>query len=196
MDCSPPGSSIHGIFQARVLEWGAIAFSGLQTQPLLKKVILGSSFYSLLKSYRHQPWTWAISTEKETKHCLFAPTILTVFCSPFVLSRDFSLGPLHIIFDLSYNRICYINLTAWYLYSHLQTRKTEAQRRLTLQSHTDSWRWNCRQFGFKPQGEKRKSKTRLSAASTWTDHPPSIWQEHRRSPSREIPQKSLQGHRS
>ena len=29
MDCSPPGSSIHGIFQARVLEWGAIAFSKL-----------------------------------------------------------------------------------------------------------------------------------------------------------------------
>ena len=27
MDCGPPGSSIHGIFQARVLEWGAIAFS-------------------------------------------------------------------------------------------------------------------------------------------------------------------------
>ena len=27
MDCSPPGSSIHGVFQARVLEWGAIAFS-------------------------------------------------------------------------------------------------------------------------------------------------------------------------
>ena len=27
MDCSPPASSIHGIFQARVLGWGAIAFS-------------------------------------------------------------------------------------------------------------------------------------------------------------------------
>ena len=27
MDCSPPGLSIHGIFQARVLEWVAIAFS-------------------------------------------------------------------------------------------------------------------------------------------------------------------------
>ena len=27
MDCSLPGFSIHGIFQARVLEWGAIAFS-------------------------------------------------------------------------------------------------------------------------------------------------------------------------
>ena len=29
MDCSPPGSSVHGIFQARVLEWGAIAFSSI-----------------------------------------------------------------------------------------------------------------------------------------------------------------------
>ena len=28
-DCSLPGSSAHGIFQARVLEWGAIAFSGV-----------------------------------------------------------------------------------------------------------------------------------------------------------------------
>ena len=31
MECSLPGSSIHGIFQARVLEWGAIAFSILYT---------------------------------------------------------------------------------------------------------------------------------------------------------------------
>ena len=27
MDCGPPGSSVHGIFQARMLKWGAIAFS-------------------------------------------------------------------------------------------------------------------------------------------------------------------------
>ena len=32
IDCSLPGSSVHGIFQARVLEWVAIAFSGLTTQ--------------------------------------------------------------------------------------------------------------------------------------------------------------------
>ena len=31
MDCSLPGSSIHGIFQARVLEWAAIQFSSLQS---------------------------------------------------------------------------------------------------------------------------------------------------------------------
>ena len=30
VDCSPPGSSPHGIFQARALEWGAIAFSTFQ----------------------------------------------------------------------------------------------------------------------------------------------------------------------
>ena len=30
MDCSLPGSSAHGIFQARVLEWGAIAFSEIE----------------------------------------------------------------------------------------------------------------------------------------------------------------------
>ena len=31
MDCSLPGSSMHGIFQARVLEWVAIAFSDIYT---------------------------------------------------------------------------------------------------------------------------------------------------------------------
>ena len=36
MDCSPPGSSVHGIFQARVLEWGAIA-KATNLQPKLKR---------------------------------------------------------------------------------------------------------------------------------------------------------------
>ena len=34
MDGSPPGSSVHGIFQARVLEWGTIAFSFYISLPL------------------------------------------------------------------------------------------------------------------------------------------------------------------
>jgi len=51
MDCSLPGSSIHGIFQARLLEWGAIAFSlktlaaaakSLQSCPTLCDSIDGS----------------------------------------------------------------------------------------------------------------------------------------------------------
>ena len=38
MDCGPPGSSIHGIFQARVLEWGAIAFSKGSSTSYLKQL--------------------------------------------------------------------------------------------------------------------------------------------------------------
>ena len=47
MDCSPPGPSIHGIFQARVLEWGAIAFSvevleyAIFIGPVLNFMVLG-----------------------------------------------------------------------------------------------------------------------------------------------------------
>ena len=43
MDCSPSGSSVHGIFQARVLEWGAIAFSNVQDgqrQRLSRKLLI------------------------------------------------------------------------------------------------------------------------------------------------------------
>jgi len=38
MDCRPPGSSVHEIFQSRVLEWGAIALSS--SIPRLKKIFL------------------------------------------------------------------------------------------------------------------------------------------------------------
>ena len=37
MDCSLPGSSVHGIFQARVLEWGAIAFSAMEYYLAIKR---------------------------------------------------------------------------------------------------------------------------------------------------------------
>ena len=33
LDCSPPGSSVHDIFQARMLEWVAISFSRVSSQP-------------------------------------------------------------------------------------------------------------------------------------------------------------------
>jgi len=42
MDYSLPGSSIHGIFQARVLEWGAIAFSDERADVLISFLILAS----------------------------------------------------------------------------------------------------------------------------------------------------------
>ena len=49
MDCSLPGSSIHGIFQARVLEWGAIAFSDLPTTT--EQIDLWSMFHNLNNSF-------------------------------------------------------------------------------------------------------------------------------------------------
>ena len=53
MDCSPPGSSVHGIFQARVLEWGASTFSGELT---LSSVQFSRSVVSdSLRPHRRQP---------------------------------------------------------------------------------------------------------------------------------------------
>ena len=45
MDCSPPGSSVHGIFQARVLEWGAIAFS---ENVYITNIIIARDFFKTL----------------------------------------------------------------------------------------------------------------------------------------------------
>ena len=51
MDCSLPGSSAHGIFQARVLEWGAIAFSNAYSYAC---IILGSVYgIEILEVKRH-----------------------------------------------------------------------------------------------------------------------------------------------
>ena len=53
MDCSPPSSSVHGIFQARVLEWGAITFSRGSSQS-----------YWGLSSELTSPWEmWRVKSE-------------------------------------------------------------------------------------------------------------------------------------
>ena len=56
MDCSLPGSSVHGIFQARVLEWGAIAFSGREDEPyakLLPKIVVFEVCQQILFDKNH-----------------------------------------------------------------------------------------------------------------------------------------------
>ena len=53
MDCSLPGSSVHGIFQARVLEWGAIAFS--KTLPRTC-VLQDSLMVQRLRIHPHLRW--------------------------------------------------------------------------------------------------------------------------------------------
>ena len=84
MDFSPPGSSIHGIFQARVLEWGAIEI--VQTFPKLlslnvkclsyREYVDGSCFY--IQSYnlcplirKFNPFTFKIKLILLDLHMLF-----------------------------------------------------------------------------------------------------------------------------
>ena len=68
MDCSPPGSSIHGIFQARVLEWGAIAFSIEYTCIYIVSIIQFIVLPWWLRWSKNQPAmqeTWAQSLGQE-----------------------------------------------------------------------------------------------------------------------------------
>ena len=53
MDCSLPGSSVHGIFQARVLEWGAIAFSRIY-------VYISAKNISRNKLLCHKVWIYLV----------------------------------------------------------------------------------------------------------------------------------------
>ena len=63
MDCSPPGSSIHGIFQARVLESGAIAFSSRGVGDRLKPVGLTEQISGVISKWGSS--TFMISTQED-----------------------------------------------------------------------------------------------------------------------------------
>ena len=65
IDCSLPGSSVHGIFQARILEWGAIAFSMTNLDNILKSrditwltnVCLVKAMVFPVVMYGYESWT-------------------------------------------------------------------------------------------------------------------------------------------
>ena len=56
MDCNLPGSSVHGIFQARALEWVAVAFSIPQYSCLKKKTLGGKKYYSTILTWENSGW--------------------------------------------------------------------------------------------------------------------------------------------
>ena len=69
MDCSLPGSSVHGIFQAGVLEWVAIAFSGVlrrDIQIILSTLVHVSHF--TFKSFKHIIYQIILLLNFPTKH--------------------------------------------------------------------------------------------------------------------------------
>ena len=94
MDCSLPGSSIHGIFQARVLEWGAIVFSALS--PCL--------------SLNNRKW-------------LLFSTILS-FLLLFFLSTSLScLSHLILLHPFPFTYLCFLSLTNYCSEFYYQKRK-------------------------------------------------------------------------
>ena len=67
MDCSPPGFSIHGIFQAGVLEWGAIAFS-IELEHMLS---IHLSAQEHVKAMVQSKYKICISLSFYVTHCIF-----------------------------------------------------------------------------------------------------------------------------
>ena len=53
IDCSPPGSSVHGIFQARMLEWAAVSFSKGFSQPRNRTHLLLLLHWQAILYYVH-----------------------------------------------------------------------------------------------------------------------------------------------
>ena len=99
----PTGSSIHGIFQARVLEWGAIAFSvySLQT-PILRKYRKGKIYSQNTPSQTlelQRPWTeflpMALARIRVTPRALsFLSPFELMYGCPFLLGQFPTASPL------------------------------------------------------------------------------------------------------
>ena len=73
MDCGPPSSSVHGIFQTRVLEWGAIAFSELYVQDIIICAFLTfflNSLYQFCTNYINL-FEIPLSVSGHSLYCMF-----------------------------------------------------------------------------------------------------------------------------
>ena len=83
MDCSLPGSSIHGIFQARVLEWVAISFSSFQMVSSRNSDIFVCLIQASLSSPHHFPKNQPHTQDHiQTVMAFFSPIMTTVITIP------------------------------------------------------------------------------------------------------------------
>ena len=120
MDCSPPGSSIHGIFQARVLEWGAIAFSLIYFCFIDNAKVFDSTYHNKL---------WKIIKE------MWIPDDLTCFLRNLCASQDGTVSTGHGTKDKfqigkAVRQGCILslwlfNLHAWYIMQNARLDKEQ-----------------------------------------------------------------------
>ena len=63
MDCSPPSSSVHGIFQARILEWVSIPISRGSSRPRdwMQVSCITGGFFTIWVKFVHYPIKWDVS---------------------------------------------------------------------------------------------------------------------------------------
>ena len=88
MDCSPPGSSVHGIFQTRVLEWGAIAFSGTGTYINLTQTdTLYRGRFQVSGLGNRQGYFWSRDLQRALKLCLIGSFLACLHVSLVLLLR-------------------------------------------------------------------------------------------------------------
>ena len=135
-DCSLPGSSVHGTFQARVLERGAIAFSRAHSSLLLFQLFHWNSsfltwpsiqFINLFSLTHLLPLTWSI--QSLVVHLLTQGSLLG-FCWSFIFSLTSGCWSIHprgkflrlLLYLLFFLRNCLQNLylTIWYLHLDVQ----------------------------------------------------------------------------
>ena len=87
MDCSPPGFSVHGILQARILEWVAIPFSrgvsptqGLNPGlPHCRQILYHLSRWSFLIYFKNYVTYWGYSQFSHYTYCKYFSTLSSTF---------------------------------------------------------------------------------------------------------------------
>ena len=88
MDCSPPGSSIHGIFQARILEWVAISFSraSLSMSRFASVQVSGGSTQDNARTLHRRRDSWILVSAFLPSACVTS-SMLTSLCLSFLVYK-------------------------------------------------------------------------------------------------------------
>ena len=145
MDCSPPGSSVLGISQVRILEWVAISFSRRSSQP--------------------RDWTWIFCTAGrfftvwDTKGRRNSPQLSVLQCLFLVHTLSVSRGAdFSILLEMSFVRITVVAVVYWFNQNLLSAEKGSVSSLIKisyLQNEADSFHCTCLCFSSHSEMSRR-----------------------------------------